>query len=83
MSARSVPTAGPAPTADIVRTYQHLGGYCIAVSGERKPYQPSVCGFICGSMKIPEIEMGNKDWHINPGEVTFSMARRSRSGTIV
>lgn len=36
MSARSVPTAGPAPTSDIVRTYQHLGGYCICASGERE-----------------------------------------------
>ncbi|KJH46738.1 START domain protein [Dictyocaulus viviparus] len=28
MAARSVPTAGPRPTSDLVRTYQHLGGYC-------------------------------------------------------
>ncbi|KAJ1370344.1 hypothetical protein KIN20_032051 [Parelaphostrongylus tenuis] len=29
MAARSVPTVGPAPTSDVVRTYQHLGGYRI------------------------------------------------------
>ncbi|ETN73947.1 hypothetical protein RB195_017149 [Necator americanus] len=34
VSARSVPTAGPAPTSDIIRTYQHLGAYCFCVSGE-------------------------------------------------
>ncbi|VDM70659.1 unnamed protein product [Strongylus vulgaris] len=35
MVARSVPTAGPAPTSDVVRTYQHIGGYCFCTSGER------------------------------------------------
>ncbi|KHJ93792.1 hypothetical protein OESDEN_06292 [Oesophagostomum dentatum] len=36
ISARSVPTAGPAPTPDVVRTYEHLGGYCFCTSGERE-----------------------------------------------
>ncbi|VDM53530.1 unnamed protein product [Angiostrongylus costaricensis] len=34
MAARSIQTAGPAPTNDVVRTYQHLGGYRISSTGE-------------------------------------------------
>ncbi|RCN27878.1 START domain protein [Ancylostoma caninum] len=67
MSARSVPTAGPAPTADIVRTYQHLGGYCIAVSGEReflftepRYISAHLSGFVHGCIIIPEKEVEEK-----------------------
>ncbi|KAE9419557.1 hypothetical protein Angca_006608, partial [Angiostrongylus cantonensis] len=34
MAARSIQTAGPTPTSDVVRTYQHLGGYRICSTGE-------------------------------------------------
>ncbi|CAJ0608611.1 unnamed protein product [Cylicocyclus nassatus] len=34
MVARSIPTAAPAPTPDIVRTYQHIGGYRFCTKGE-------------------------------------------------